>query len=155
LQIRSQTLQSEYDHIYSGDPAIDRKVKGWREKYDRALETSDLAGMPLIAGATPIVWRLRHLTPDEIAVVQDRGGANKAILAAARLGLKKVTGLVDDRGAPFVLERGPDRRLDGFEAVTQEQIGLLHQIDAEEHTKLSLLVELGIRVMSNFRPRKG
>ena len=150
LQIRTQTLQAEYDHVYSADPALDRSDKGWRAKYDRALETSNLKELPLLPGAEPVIWKLRHLTTRERSLISDAGGNNQALLLCARLALVGAEGIVDEKGEPFVIERLPDRRLGGVQAVPDPQVDALYQIGDGE-----LLAELGLRAYRSLNPQKG
>lgn len=155
MQIKSQTLQAEYDHVYSADPALDRTKPDWREKYERALELSKAEELPLLPGATPVVFRLKHLTPTEKATVKDAGGTARGVLFAARIALVGVSGAADENGNAYQVKR--TAQIGGVAAVAEDQVEALSAATAawQREDDLDLFEELGLRVLRSFNPRKG
>lgn len=157
--VRTQSLAGDYVHVDVEDPALDQGVDGWRQRYDRALELSDLAGLPLKEGAEPVVWKFRQLTADEIAWTVDRanaaGGTGMTMnLDTVALALVGVEGVQDEKGKPFVLARVRDQVRGGFMAVKREQLDALLR-DDEGRMDGQRLSRLANRVWGETSPRRG
>jgi hypothetical protein len=152
MKPQTQTLQGEYTHVYSGDPALDRSVEGWREKYDQAIERSDLALLPVVPGQKPARFRLRHLTRGERCKVVDIGSADgltSASCAALQLGLVEVHDLALEDGTPIEIERSG--KVGRFLGATEANLDQIVSVFGEE----AVIGELADRVLATFRPRKG
>jgi hypothetical protein len=142
--LKTKTLVGPYEHVLRDDPALDQKAAGFQEAYDRAIETGDFSKVPRADGQEPAVWTLRHLTAQQWRFVQDvhdRVGLNSALLEAFALGLVEVKGVPG-----FELERAPDPKRRGWEAVRPEQ---LEQFTGE------LVNEIGGRAVAEKNPRNG
>lgn len=154
-RLRTQTLIGEYQHIDIEDPAIDRKVKGWKESYERAMEVGDVALVPLKNGGSdpPTIWRFRHLSGRQKSWLGDRHqfgwGPRETMNAALQLGLVGVSNVVDEAGEPFGFEREPQPEMRGWDGVPEEALNFLTDGDIE------LIIRLGVRVMKDDYPRKG
>jgi hypothetical protein len=151
MSIKSQTLQTEYDFVCPTDPAIDTEVEGWREKYDQAIEVSDLDKMPLRPGAKPAVFRLRHLSRAERSYVLDTlggKGPNQAADAAVRLALVGTRDASSSDGKPIRVER--DSRVDAFKAAREETLDVVAAAYGGD-----ALADIWHRVTATFSPRKG
>lgn len=150
--MKTQTLQTEYDHVYSGDPALDQAAERWREKYDRAIELSDMAQLPLQPSAKPVLWRLRHLTRGErskVADLHDREGTVTSFNAAVQLALVGAEGAVGADGRPLEVNR--TALVGRFQAAPESVLDRI----AEAYGGESLIIELAGRVFGSFNPRKG
>lgn len=156
--LRTQTLAGEYDHVVESDPALNpgKGAKGRQEfvrLYNKAVETGDFKELPLHPGKKPIVWRLSHLTGEQVQYVRDvlrrpDGGVNQAFYVAVQLALVAVDGLLDDKGVAVEIERAHDVRRRGWAAVCDEQMLALTRMEG-------VLDNLGARVVSEFLPHNG
>ena len=63
IPIKTATVQEDYAWIWQEDEAIDKGRDDWRAEYDAALESCDLARLPLKPGQKPTIFWLRHPTP--------------------------------------------------------------------------------------------
>src|SRR3990167_632727 len=144
--MKTQTLQGEFDHVYSDDPAIDREADDWKAQYNAAIETSDPGKLPLTPGAKPVLWRLRHLSRGERSLVLDLlhgAGANQAADAAVRLALVACSGATDKVGKAITLKR--DGRVGDFVGLRMEALDVIASAYAEQ-----LVAELWGRVINSF-----
>jgi hypothetical protein len=153
--VRTQSLAGEWVHVDEEDPALDREPDDWRDRYDRALELSDLAVLPLKSGQPPVLWRFRHLSADEVAWIVDRGtGSVTMNLDTLALALVGVTGVQDEHGKSFVLARLRDPQRNGFSSVKREQLDALLR-DSDGRLDARRLGRLAGRVWSQVNPRNG
>lgn len=158
MVIRTKALAGEYVHVDEEDPALDREVDNWRHRYDRALELSDVASLPLKNGTPPVVWRFRQWTPDEVAWLIDhetRGqGRAQRNLDAIAIALVGVDGVKDEAGKTVALERERDQARGGFLAAKREQLNALLS-DDRGRAQMRLVGRLADRVWAELSPRNG
>lgn len=174
--VRTQSLAGEYVHVDERDPALARppdldptdppaaraeaqkRLDEFQHAYDKALELGVLSSLPLRNGEVPVVWRLRHLSADEVAWVVDRGASGTGnltlsldILALSLVGVGNVKG---EDGKPFEVKREPDARRGGFVSLRREHLDLLLR---EDNGRLSSgrLTRLANRVWADINPPKG
>lgn len=164
--VKTQSLAGEFVHVDELDPSLDRPaddapaavVEKFRHAYQRALETSDLASLPIKNGSPPVVWRFRHLSADEIAWLVDRaaieGAGLRLSLDILALALVGVNGVQDELGKPFVLARARDAARNGFTAVKREQLDLLLR-DESGRLDSPRLGRLAGRIWQELNPRNG
>lgn len=152
--VRTQSLAGDYVHVDVEDPALDRAADSWRQRYDRALELSQLDALPLKEGAEPVVWKFRQLTSDEITWLVDRGGSMTMNLDTLALALVGVQGVQDEKGKTFVLERARDQFRGGFKAVKREHLDLLLR-NEQGRFDGQRLVRLANRVWTETSPLNG
>lgn len=142
--LKTASLVGPYEHVLRVDPAFDAKAKDFAEAYDRAIETGDFSAVPRRAGGPePVVWQLRHLTDQQWRFVQDltdRYGLNTSLFDAVALALTGV------RGLELEIDRAPDRRRRGWEAVTDEVMARIPD---------DTVNQLGLRVVAAQNPRNG
>ena len=115
IDLRTATVQDDYAWIWSGDDALDTARDDFESEYQAALESGDMERMPLLPGATPTVFWLRHATPELRLVFIDatrvadrliRGSRRVVALSIVKVenaGLPlKWSGLDPDSGLPLV-----------------------------------------------------
>lgn len=154
--VRTQSLAGNYVHVDEEDPALDKAEESWRQRYDRAIEVSDLAGLPIKDGEKPTVWKFRHLTSDEAAWLADvpaRGGGSVTMcLDALALALVGIDGAKDENGRPFTVPRARDPERRGFTAVKKTALDAILRTE-DGRINMSLAKRLGDRVLlENFPP---
>jgi hypothetical protein len=159
LIVRTKSLAGEYVHVDELDPAMDQEAPDWRRKYDRALELGEVETIPRRDGMSPVVWRFRHLSADEIAWLVDRAaalgpGSLALALDVLALALVGAAGVQTEDGKPYVLERERDARRAGFMALKREQLDMLLR-DDEGRMDARRLGRLAGRVWSELNPRNG
>lgn len=49
------------EHVWSRDPALDKKADGYADAWKAAMASGKIDGLPLKAGAQPTIWRLASL----------------------------------------------------------------------------------------------
>jgi hypothetical protein len=157
--MRMSSLIGEYVHVARSDDALDREAKDFVERYNRALETGSVDGLPLKNGGSPRLWRLRHLTLDEVTWLLDQGqngtGAHRLALHAIALALVGVTELKDSDGNPATLEREPDPRRAGFVALSAASLELVLR-DPGRKAQLDTIRDLGNRILgTELHPLNG
>jgi hypothetical protein len=160
VQRKTNTIIGDYCHVAASDPALDQEAEGFEDLYRRSVETGDLSLLPRKEGAEPVVWRFRHLSAAEGAWLADEaqsGGSTLLCLNAAALALVAVEGPKEDDGRPVkVARRGrplPGSRPMTFVAVAAEQLDELVRRDGR--LDVTLLAELGSRVLDELTPRSG
>lgn len=157
--VRTQSLAGEYVHVDEEDPAIDQSGAEWRLAYTRALELGELGSLPLRAGGeSPVVWRFRHLSAEEIAWAVDRVAPGKNNLSSnldlLALALVGVRGVKTEDGQQLELKRARDPRRNGFEAVKPEQLDMLLR-DENGFLDTGRLIRLSNRVWADIIPPQG
>jgi hypothetical protein len=154
------TLVEDYQHIWSGDPALNREVDDFDDIYQRWLETGDPAELQkiLIPGEKPALFTLEHprgklrrqlrdlvLQESKIENGQVTRWSEAALLAVAAFSIAKVENLVNPKGKPIVLKRVMDSDAAAMR-LDDHHIDLLDSIDE------SILAEIGMRVFALMVP---
>ena len=99
LNINSNTLVEDYDFVWRLDPALDHDHAEFDDKYQEYMSTGDLTVVPLKAGQTPLLWRLRHLKGRSKKRIMDQFNASgqktsfELLWDACAVALAGVTGL--------------------------------------------------------------
>lgn len=154
MRIDTATLARDYEHIYSRDPALDMDSEENRERYRRALETSNGDELPLRPGQKPARWTLTHLRGKPRRVMQSflqrttsgKGISMEALYVACQLGLTGVSGLVDESGKSIPVHLVDDPET-GVRVVAEASMQILDAIDDG-----ALVNELGLRVITRLFP---
>ena len=89
ITLKTATLVDDYAWIWENDDALDRTKEGWRDEYRAALESHDMARMPLRPGAQPTIFWLRHPTPS----MRRRFAGLVADVATFPLGLRRIAAM--------------------------------------------------------------
>lgn len=136
MQIKTATLVGTHEFVYEFDEALDRNVEDFDDRYMRFFDTGDSSHLPLIPGAKPVIWKLRHLRGRPYARLLDlhrRSGiggddqtAIEAIYEAAALSLESVDELRDERGDIWEPEQRSEH---GVRKLTEQALGQLASID--------------------------
>lgn len=138
IQLRTATLQDDFDHICDSDPALDSERKGYEDELQRFRETGK--NPPLKDGQEPTVFKLRPIKSSKcLAMLNDlllKEGLVTYYYQAACLGLVGVQNLPD-----FEVKRS--RGVSGFEQVDVECMDLL---------PLQIIAELGKAVVEQSNP---
>jgi hypothetical protein len=131
------TASGQYEHVYSGDPAIDTSDPNCN--HEQWVETGDAMHLPLRVGCEPVRFTLRHLTSRDkakLADVQRADGNETMAWWAVALALVRVAPLIVDgqaRVLRHVIEGGRQR-------VADDDMDLLLGVDG-------LYGELALRVI--------
>jgi hypothetical protein len=131
----------QYDHIYSGDPALDRDAEGFDHAQYVAMK--DEARLRIREGCQAVRFRLRHVSAAELQYLKDVGnrrGAHSMAYEAVALGLTDIVPFVTDGGEQLKFARTPDPN--GFLKVEPSLMGVLLAADDGQ-----LLYELGNRII--------
>ncbi len=161
MRLKPPTLVEDYEHVYSGDDAIDHDVEDWQTRWTEARESGNWDLVPTKPGRKPVVWKLRHLRGVPRMRVKDmglehaRGGncAHALFWHACRFALAGVVGLLNDRNQPVtaIPQFAESEEWGRANAVTDEFMEQLGGIEiAGEHTQDSLIVELGSVAIQNM-----
>ena len=132
--IKTATLVEDYDFVYDGDDALDKSCEDFDERYQRFLETGDMAELPLKQGRSPAIWKLSHIRGKARRQLQGfimRTSDNdqispEALYVACRLALRDVEGLRDHRDEIYKIKK---IREDGLVVVTESCMSELDGVD--------------------------
>lgn len=161
MRVRTQTLVGEYWYIDENDPAIDKESKDWRERYERAMETGELADMPLKNGSSepPAIFRLRHLTAREYSWLADyesrHVGPNTMFWEAIALALLGVRNVTDETGKPVEVERARQPDSTGAWQSARPDVVNILMADEDGRYDAARLTRLGNRILADRVPHKG
>ena len=142
IQLKTATVQDDYAWIWEGDDALDKSKDGWREEYDAALESGDLARMPLRPGVKPTIFYLRHPTPLLKRVWAGLWQSKPGSVAArkvAQLALVKAESLGKEL-------RWDGRDMDGFPCVPEATMDELDQVP-------ELVDSIALAAITELRPK--
>lgn len=145
------TLVEDYDFIWGGDPAL-KKGKTLKKKYAEYLEKGDEKILPVMEGAAPVRWKLRHLRAQARARAYDltrSAGTEQSRLELlwrmASMVIVGVEGLKNADGTEATIDLVPVR---GVSVVSDND---LEQIDANFP---GLIIDIGMHAMSQMSPSK-
>jgi hypothetical protein len=141
IKLINPSLMSRFTHILSSDPALDKDAEGFKEAYERFLETG--AKPPIKNGEEPTVFHLEPLKDAELDAAtrgQLANGGSAWAVETACYALKQIDNLRDHDGKPFVLEF---EMVNGFEKVCKEHRNLMGR---------EVLAELGTVVIGKQSP---
>ena len=138
-------LVGDYLHIYSKDPAVDQKSSDYY--HEQWCKTGKDSFLPLVNGATPVKFKLKHLTSREKKYAQDVGtreGQSSMSWWLVALALKGID--------PYVVQGSESTEIDylpdGWRLrVSDEVMDLLESYDG-----CGLFYELAVRVMQQSWP---
>lgn len=108
------------DHVWSNDPAIDLTAAGCIEKYQAAVKSGDVSGLPLKEGHRPTVWKLQRLTRRLFLRLDGKKGiaADCEMIAYGLVGVENLE--ID--GNPVVLKFD---KVDGVERLSPESLDVI------------------------------
>ena len=150
LQRKSVTLVEEYTYICRQDDAVQQDAPDFDLKWQQYLDGQ--GPPPLIPGAKPTVFKLRHLnTLARGRLMRYLARANEdrslfwdAAFAAFNLAVVGVEGLLDAEGKPVKLQFD-------FDDEGPHKVPVLHA-DSVEQFDISWVYEVGDRVIKRLNP---
>lgn len=161
----SRRLHDQIDHVYSGDPALDKtKAAEYKKARAECLKTGKVELLPLKQGTQPVVWKLKALSrPEKLSVSGTaldkvlalvRGGAgSQGITGLAMLtvfdvvvmyGVVNASGLLDKDNRPMTLPFTDNGR--GGKMLSGEALEELYLFGTE------FIIELGLRILEITEP---
>ena len=145
IDLRTATVQEDYAWVWIGDDALDTDRPEFEAEYRAALESGDMARMPLRDGAKPTVFWLRHATPEmrltfidatrvpERLIRGTRRVVALSLVGADNTGLSlKWSGVDPDSGAPCVPQAtmGVLERVADGELVTDLYVAIMGALNS-------------------------
>lgn len=151
ITLGTSTLNSDWVHIYSEDPALDRNVESFSEIFERWQETGDDDELKkiLLPGQKPTRWKLRHpkgrvceVLKDKLSIRDNGLPSNTSLWDACRMCLAGCDDVGNEDSIRFVTDSETKARV-----ISDESMSLLQEIDGGR-----LVYELGIVILLKLAP---
>lgn len=151
ITLSTSTLNDDWVHIYSGDPALDSSVAEFQETYERWQETGsdDELKKILSPGQKPTRWKLRHpkgrtceVLKDKLAIRENGMPSNTSLWDACRMCLVGCDDIGNEQLFQFTTDSETKSRV-----VSEATMALLQEIDGGK-----LVYELGIVILLKLAP---
>lgn len=146
MGLGTDTAVEDYEHIWSGDPALDSSGDDFEHRYKLYLDDRSEEHLKFVNGKEPLRWVLRHVSRRIARRILDShaGKGQEACFDAAAFGLVSVKNLRGPDGKPASLDHVRDER--GYERVTDADM------DALDEMFPGLVNELGSLVIGKAFP---
>lgn len=143
--IKTNTLVHDYDYVSQFDEAVDKSGEDFEQKWKQYRD--GMSEPPLLPGATPTIFKLRHVTSVEHAYLLElrQSDEHGFFVAAAALALVGIKGLAGENGKPVTFRK------------ESTQVGPVRLQHAAKETldalPIEVLLELGVLAMERVAVR--